>query len=369
MSIVDKDMYIYLKNWCNRYGDIRPKHQNILYVNSHERKLTNATIKKMMFDIIDQEMPGEVYLAHYSAKNFHRNMRNYYSDIGELYQHEVDEKSDLYSIIDSLPPTCGWIVLIIEDVEILSENVIKMQEMLKAIMTFASKRSSIILIGNGDYKSVLGGYEYALDITEEGLFIKIEDKYTMIGCYEQEESPNLENIIFENMDKCLTELEYYWYLLYEQLENNYFDYDGFKDLYKNTMEYIIPRVTKDNVYRKDITLIENIGDMRNKKPTDIEGCKPWEFEAARQFANGLHYCIVNYLGHNDDLSLKKIGIDVVVQHRTERYGKIYNSGSSSFTIDISIEDVCNYIDFLAEEIFNAAYEVGIEYEFKKRIRE
>ncbi len=46
MATIDKSMYEKLKKWCDRAEDIRPKNQQIMYVNFHDRELTDATIKR-----------------------------------------------------------------------------------------------------------------------------------------------------------------------------------------------------------------------------------------------------------------------------------------------------------------------------------
>lgn len=51
MSVIDKHMYERLKKWCD--GE-RPKNQFMMYVNSSDRALTDATIKKLMYEIEEQ---------------------------------------------------------------------------------------------------------------------------------------------------------------------------------------------------------------------------------------------------------------------------------------------------------------------------
>ncbi len=348
MALIDKTLYTTLKKWCDHHEAVRPKNQNIIFVNSHDRELTNTTIRKSMFELMKEDIYGEVFISIYSADNFYKNMHKYFSHISELYMNPPNDGDSVIDIINNLPPTCGWIVLVIEDIEAFSGDSGDLNEMYEAIIAFASKKSDIIFVGKEDNKQFFSGCE--------------------IGLYNQEESPNKESVIYEIKQKKCDELNFYWNLLYKQLENNYFDYSGFKNLYKETLEYIIPRVTKQKVYRRDITLIENIGAMRNKKPKDIDGCKPWEFDAARQFANGLHHCIEYKSGDKDDISAERIGIDVVEEHRREYHGSPYISEASHYTIELSIDTVCAEMDFFAESIFNLAYEGREIYEALKRVR-
>ncbi len=41
-----------------------------MYVNSRDRTLTNATIKKMMFEMRKEDVHGELFMSFYSAENF-----------------------------------------------------------------------------------------------------------------------------------------------------------------------------------------------------------------------------------------------------------------------------------------------------------
>lgn len=58
---------------------------------------------------------------------------------------------------------------------------------------------------------------------------------------------------------------------------------------------IIPRVTKDQVYRKDLWLIEKIGAIPGFKNKNIEGCNPWELDASIKYATALHKAIVRLM--------------------------------------------------------------------------
>ena len=355
MAIIDKAMYEYLKKWSDRCEEVRPKNQYLLYVNSHNRELTNATIRKLMFELNKEDPHGELYSAFYTAKNFYRNMRNYYSNIGELYLNEPKEDDSLIDIVDDYPPTCGWIMLIVEDIEALSENERKMKEMMETIFKFAVNRPSIILIGNGDYKEVFSGCEYALSWISDGLAAKEEDDELMIGIYDQEISPIEEMVTYESGEKQRDELVFYWNLLYAQLEKGYFDYNGFKVLFKESLEYIIPRVTKEQVYRKDLLLIENIGALGSKNPKDVDGCTPWEYDSAKEYSDGLHAEIVNKYDSSDNFSEGTIGIGVMIEEKTEDYGNIHIGGSFCTTVKISVENVCDKIDRLSDAIYECTY--------------
>ncbi|SEQ39481.1 hypothetical protein SAMN02910369_01684 [Lachnospiraceae bacterium NE2001] len=368
MSVIDRKMYTRLKNWCDCHEGDRPKNQNIMYVNSHDHALTKATIKKTMFEMKQEDIHGELYISLYSAENLFQNMRKYFSHISELYGNIPDDKESVIDIVNGLIPTCGWIVLIVEDIDKIAENDIQIQEFMRTIITFASKHSSIILVGNGNKTDVLSRCEYVSDEMFDDDRINGGENQHLIGLYNQEASPDRENLIYETYEKHSKELNYYWSIIYDQLENGFFDYEGFKILFKETMEYIVPRVTKLKIYRRDISLIENIGAMRDKRPKVIEGCKLWEFEAARQFANGLHYCIENKSGENDDISKEKIDINVVIEHRKEHHGILHISGATYTTIVVSVDDVCEEMDYLSNDIFSTAYDGGSVFEMLKRVR-
>ena len=270
MSFIDKNMYENLKGWCDWTEGKRLKNEYVMYVNSHDRELTNATIRKMMFEMRREDIHGETLMAFYSAENFYRNMREYYTHIADLYMHKPTEDDDLLTIIRNYPPTCGWIVLIIEGVELLSGKAKEMQEMIEAIFAFSSKRPSIILVGTGDYKKVFAGCEFAMNKMIAGIEAK-EDNLVMVRCYDQEDNPIKENVKYTTSDDQLDELNFYWGILYKQLERRYFDYVSFKNMYKETLEYIVPRVTLEQIYRKDISLVENIGAMRKENNEHLDG--------------------------------------------------------------------------------------------------
>ena len=359
MSVIDKHMYEKLKNWCD--GE-RPKNQFMMYVNSSDRALTDATIKKLMYEIEEEDIDGEEYVSFYSAKNFYHNMRKYYSHVSELYMKKPSENDPIEDIIESMPPTGGWITLIIEDVETLSGDEEKMEEMFNSLFSFACKCSKVILIGNGDYTEAFSGCEYALQKMAERIAAKPEDNVLMIGCYDQEENPAAESVVYDTEEDRRDELYYYWDSVYDRLEKGYFDYSNFKVLFKETLEYLIPRVTKEQVYRKDLELIEKIGAMRSVKDGIADGCQPWEFDAAKQFASGLHIAIVNKydlnddFNNNNDFSSGGISLFVVIEERNEDHGALHFGGHFCPTIPVRVDTVYQKIDSLAEIIRNVTYE-------------
>lgn len=353
MAFIDKTMYEKLKKWCDFSKEIRPNNQGIMYVNCHDRALTNATIRKLMFELKKEDF--ELYVSLYSAKNFYHNMRDYYLHIADLYQCELNADALLSDIIEDIPSTCGWIVLIVQDTEALSGDAEKMEEMMETILAFVCKRSSIILIGSGDYKDVFSGCEYTLQEMADGLVAEKEDHQLMIGCYDQEAMPTREVITYETPEKRRDELIFYWRIVYKQLENGFFDYVDFKPLFKETLEYIIPHVTKEQVFRTDLMLIKHIGGMNRYKHEDIEGCMPWEFEAAQKFAGGLHKAIVNSFGDNDNFSEGIIEIGVWIEERLKHHGNLYISGSTYSTIKISTDTLCCEMDELSLIIHVSTY--------------
>lgn len=247
-------------------------------------------------------------------------------------------------------------MLIVEDIEVLSKDDEKMKEVLKTFLAFASKGSRIILIENGDFEDDFSRCDYALQEMTEGLAVKEEDNQLTIGYYDQGMAPDEENTTYETIEKQRDELNYYWDTLYCQLGKGYLDYFDFKTLFEETLEYLIPRVTIEQVYRKDLLLIEHIGAMRFQNHGNIEGCRPWEFESAQKFAVGLHEAIVNEYGDNDELSGGTIGIEIGIEEPSEDYGAIHVSGSMWATIKVSVVTVCSKMDRLSEAIHKCTYE-------------
>lgn len=355
MPVIDKKMYEKLKSWCDWEEEKRPCNQQIMYVNSHDRELTNATIRKMMFEMRKEDIHGELYMAFFSAKNFYRNMRDYYSHIADLYRRSPSEDDSIVDIIKTYPPTCGWIVLIVEDIELLSGKAEEMQMMMESIFAFSSRNPSIILVGDGDYKKVFDGCEFAINEMNDGIAAKEDDDLVMVGCYDQDLNPQEEKVIYENTDEQRKELNFYWETLYEQLKKRYFDYSDFKRLYKDTFEFIIPRVTVEQVYRKDISLVENIGAIGKENNKLLDGCAPWEFDAAQEFSTGLHMAIINKYGYHDDMSGEKIGIDVIINEADEDCGAIYISGYTFTEVEIDRDTVFSEMDKLSDTICECTY--------------
>lgn len=361
MSVIDKHMYERLKKWCD--GE-RPKNQFMMYVNSSDRALTDATIKKLMYEIEEEDIHGEEFVSLYSAKKFYNNMRKYYSHIAELYMQKPADDEPLEEMIKRFPSTCGWITLIVEDIDDIADDKEKTEEMIKSFMSFAAKRSNVILIGNGDYKETFAGCEFALWKMDYGIKATLEENVLMIGRYDQNELHEKEIVSYETEEKHRSELDYYWEALNEQLEKGYLDYNYFKMLFKETLEYLIPRVTKDQVYRKDLWLIEEIGEMHSSEIKKIEGCKPWELEASIKFATALHKAIINTYNYNDDFSLGKIELDVTIDAPNEDHGSLHISGYLDTTMTVSVDTVNKKIDNLAEAIHIRTYGGGTGNIFK-----
>ena len=363
MADIDKNMYEKLKKWCAWCEDERPHDRNIMYVNSWNRELTGATIRKLMFEMWQDDVEGELYISLYSARNFCRNMKGYYSEISELYMQNPDEDASMVDIIEDYPPTCGWLVLIVEDIEKLSDDAEKMKDMMESIFAFAPKHPSIILVGNGDYKEVYSGCEDVMRKMADGFAAK-EEGQLMIGYYEQGTDPERESVLYGTLDKQRDELSYYWSVVYDQFEKKYFDYMYFKALFKETLGYISQRVTKEQVYRKDITLIEHIGYFRRIKSDGIEGCGLWELDAAKKMARGLYNAIVNEYGDNDEFSEKGIDVCAVIEEKKQDYGAIHISGSYGHTIKLNVDTVCCEMDRLAEAILECTYKGNTGYLWK-----
>ena len=357
MSVIDKNMYEKLKKWCDWNRDVRPENQQIIYVNSQDKAVTKATIRKLMFDKRIADFGWELYISFYSAKNFYNNMRDYYTHVAELYFRKPSSDCHLVDIIKDLPSTCGWIILIVEDIEQISDDKEKMQELMESIMAFGTRHSSIILVGNGDYKDVLSKNTNVLDAITNGFPMLDEDEEEpfTFGVYDQEMSPIYESIMYENSQKQCDELNNYWHIIYEQLKRRYFDFEVFKALYKEVLEYIIPRISKERVYRKDLELIENIGAMRLESSENLEGCKPWEFDAAQQFSIGLHDAIINRYGDNDEITECTILIEVFISEPSEDYGCIHFRSEHNVYIELRADNSYNEIDRLSEDIHECTY--------------
>lgn len=348
MPTIDKVMLEKLKAWWK--GD-RPENQYMLYVNSRDRMLTNATIRRLMFEL-DEEATDDGYVAFYSAKNFNRNMREYYSHIAELYLQKTTDDESIEDIIERYPHTCGWITLIVENIEQLSGDK-ESNEMLDSLLSFAYTRANVILVGNGDYKEVLSGLGFQLRDAEDGTEAK-GDEMT-IEHYDQEEKPKLEHITYDNDEQQRDELCFYWDTMYEQIDEGFFDYLNFKNLFRETVEYLIPRVTKEHVRRKDLPVIEELDAIRLIKDKVFDGCDPWEYDAARQFAMGLHRAVVNTNEMNDDFSSGTLTIGITVKHQNIDHGGVHISGYTALPIKISADTADRKMDSLATKIHDCTY--------------
>lgn len=246
-----------------------------------------------MYQIYKEDEHGEEYVSFFSAKNFIRNMREYFSYIAELYRCDPSEDDSIEDIISSIPPTGGWLTLIVEDLEELSEQPEQMTTLFQAVFAFVAKRASVILIGSGDHRRILSKSESLLSDIEYFLHVKEEANCLMFGLYEQDEDPNTEVIDYVQLSDKRSELDHYWDILYKQIEHKYFDYRYFKTLYRETLEYLISRVTAEQVYRQDIQIIEKIAKFRPSDSLEMDGCEPWELDAAKQFARGLNTALID----------------------------------------------------------------------------
>lgn len=356
MSVIDKNMLDSLKVWCDRYEDMMPKYPNIMYVNSRDHSLTSATLRKLMYEVDKDDEWGEMKISFYSAESFYQNMRDYYSLIASLYGCDIKEDDSLMDVIRMIDSTCGWIVLIVEDVETLSDDSEKMEEMMQTLVAFGYKNPSNILVGNGDYEEVFAGCKYALHEMRNG---------GSIVCYEQEKNPLKEKVLFETPDDQIEELIYYWNMVYQKLEQRLFHYEFFKELYKDTLEYILPRVGKEQVFRKDIRLFISMEAMCRKDEKELYGCKPWEYDAAQNFLEGLLDAIINRDGDNDDLSGENVWIRVVVEDKpTVINGIECLEGFTCAPIKVGIDNLNFKMDELAAVIHDQTYEgnkVAIQY--------
>ena len=101
------------------------------------------------------------------------------------------------------------------DLETLSDDSEKMEEIMQTLVAFEYNNPSIILVGNGDYEEVFAGCEYALHEMRNG---------GSIVCYEQEKNPLKEKVLLETPDDQIEELIYYWNMVYQQLEQRLFHY-------------------------------------------------------------------------------------------------------------------------------------------------
>ena len=360
MMQIDRYMYEHLKNWCD--GD-RPRYQKVMYVNSRDRALTDMTIRKLMYEMNEEDEHGDEYTALFSAEHFYGHMREYFLYVAKLYRHKPEETDSLEVIITDFPKTCGWLTLIVEDMELLSGETDKLSEIFRAVVTFASMGANIILIGKGDYKKIFAGCDPVLEEMESRLSVKEESGVVGIAAYDQYEMPDREEILYDSIDKRRDELWFYWEEVEEQLDKKYFDYEFYKTLLKESLDYFVTAAAGDRIFRKDIRLLESINAMKQTAYDGIEGCKPWEFEAARLFADGLHWAVINYYDEeeNTDLSKGELFFYADVKEPDEDHGSLYVQSSIGFPITMTVENVDAEMEKLADEVRHWTFQLEKKY--------
>ncbi len=351
MSIIDQNLYDELKKWCDNTEDSQLQ-GDVIYVNSWDHVLTKATIRKLMFELHEEDEYGELSISLYNAKSFARNMKDYYSHIAGLYFRKISGDETSVDIIKRLPPTCSWIYLLVEDVETLSDDSNKIEEVIRSLSAFSMKGANIVLIGNGDYKDVFFGCEYAIKLMTDGMTAKEDSDPIAVGYYVQERNLCRVNEVFKSEEKQRDQLCFNWEILLQQLKQNFFDYEFFKILLKETLEYITPRVTESMVYRRDLSLLAYMGAVRREAPEDVEGCEPWEFMASMKISSGLYRAIENRYG--EDTFGKKI--DVIVDSMKKDDESVHVSGYTCMPIAISVDNACDDIDMLSEIIHECTFE-------------
>ena len=352
MLVIDKSMYAALKNWRDKN-----KHANrfMMYVNSCDRSLTDATVRKLMFDIQEQDLPGEQHVSYYSARAFRVHMRQYYSHIAKLYGKDPKGAASVTEIAKRIPAACGWITLIIGDAEALAGDEETTEELFRSLYAFACKRANVILIGNRGCKEAFSGCAFALRKMTEGIMEKQEAKQLTINCYDQEQTPEKERIVYDSEEKQRDALCFFWDTVYNQLEKGYFDYKNFTFLIRETLAYLVPRVTQEQVYRKDLELIGKTGAMLSAKSRIADGCKPWEYDAAKEIAAGLHSAITNANAANDCFPSGKIWIDVFMEDPDVACGAVHTGGYTALRIPVRVDTVCKKTDALATAIRDHTY--------------
>ena len=202
-----------------------------------------------------------------------------------------------------------------------------------------------------EYRDVFSGCEYAL----HGINEMDNRGQSAIGFYDQAAEPNKEMVIYENTDKQLDELNYYWITLRRQLQKDYFDYEAFKLLYRETLGYLIQRVSLEYVYRKDVSLLESMTDLSISNNQDADGCKAWEKDAALQFISGLNKAVINRFDRSDVFCDGKVKIYVIIEDCVIDKGSVHIGGWSSEYRIINVDNVCEEIDKLSNEIFKRRY--------------
>lgn len=225
-----------------------------------------------------------------------------------------------------------------------------------ACIRFAAKSANVILIGNGDYKDIFSGCEYALLEMEICLDASTEDRGVMERQYGQKNGAEPGNIGYERPEK--EKLCYYWNLFHKQLKWQYFDYNAFKSVYRDTVEYFIPRVTADHVYRSDLPLIREIGALRIPKNTEMDGSMPWERDAACQFTDCFFSALTNAYAENTDFSAGRFlfWVRVDEMESNSEVSSVYESGYTTTAVEISTGNLSEKIDILAQANRLSAYQ-------------
>ena len=358
MATIDTEMYADLKKWCD--WD-RPQNQFIKFMYSKNKMLTNATIRKVMFEIDKGDKYGEKYVALYSAKNFIRNMRTYFTDIAKLYRRTPDDDASLEEILERIPATCTWITLIIKDLEELSGQHDELEQVFRNLVVFATKGANLILIADSDYEEIFSECKYASAAIKAPFGVNETCKLLLADRYEQDENPEEKELTFESASDEREELNFYWSLLYERFEQNYFDYEYFKVLFIETWEYFIPRVATKQIFRQDISLIERIeyfnfcyshADENNR----MDGCSSWELEAAKQFVEGLNNSLIDWYCEDIDFSDRTLFFRTRIDIVPYEHGSCYVTGGLLATMEVTTENFMDKIDMLAEAIHLSAYD-------------
>ena len=361
MPVIDKNMYKKLSEWCWD-EESRPEDQRILYVNSNNRDLTDDTIRKVLaeIEIGCQDSFNDIHTDLFSSENFYRNMREYYSHIANLYGNKTSEEDSLFDIIGKIPLVYGDVILVVKDIELLSDKPEEMQKMMEYIYAFSTRYPSIILVFEGEFDTVFAGCKFVLKGMTNGIAVKVDNGVITVGRCDQEANPQSEKLIYDNAEDQCKELNFYWDTIYRQLGNRYFDYGVFKKIFKETLEYIKPRVTEEQVYRKDISLVGYIGAMRKEKNTDLDGCTTWEFDAAQGFSTGLYNAIINQFGYYDYDFLPDEDIELNIEIKnavedSEDSDEFRMSNSTFYEININAETVVDEMDKLSTAIYNSVY--------------
>ncbi len=367
MFEIDKTMYEELYDWLNRNrrssGNNGIAEPQIMYVKSHDRTLTDVTLRKLILEVEREEFnPGDLFVSLYSFKNFQHNMRDYFIHICELYSRALAEDAAMEEIIDAIeaiPLLGGWIMLIMEDFGRLSGNPEQISEILHSIMTLGRKRACIILVGDRECKDFFSGSGYTLCDVPGGYTIAGTVECPLIKCYEQDLIPHREVFTAKSSEDRLGEMVFYWDTIYDTLEHEFFDYEYFKILFKETLEYLLPRVEKCRVYRVDVWLIEKLGKMRGKRPNRIDGCKPWEFAAAKKLTAGLHDAITDRWDHGNEFLGKSIEIDLYIGLPEDDLDVWATGNYNALFCIIGSDNACNKMDKVAALIYECSHNGGM----------